>query len=288
MDPSGSSTAPASSSTTAADSTTSFSQQLLSALESFLGQSGSGSQISITSEGQNSGSSQYLVTLTGPAAATPAGSTTPAATPASTVSTASSALATPAASLSFTGSASGMPVTPLQGQIAALETSWSSLTPGQVAFQLTNAAGTGGGDPTATVPGTTMTYGDLNQVQQLAFQYGTDYGTGGVSMQDFLTQNAGPSQPWNLSYNQIQANPDLQAAASASSTLTQGNSLPPNEYGTQVSSSGNADNLPNPALIQYLPEDEQAAAYAAVAAEGAYGTNIAAAVQAYGEAQASA
>ena len=133
-----------------------------------------------------------------------------------------------------------------------------------------------------------MTFGDLNQVQQLAYQYGTDYGTGGVSMQDFLTQNAGPSTAWNLSYNQIQANSDIQAAAdpayqmpaSGAPVATQA----PNEYGTAPTTSGNLDNLPDPALIQYLPQDEQAAAEAAVAAEGTYGTNIAAAAQAYAQA----
>jgi hypothetical protein len=273
-------------SATAADSTTSFSQQLLTALESFLGQSGSGSQISITDEGQNSGASQYLVTLTAPTAATPAAAT-PASLTTSAVTPASASpaqLLTPAVSF---GSAEGMAVTALQGQMQSLQDSWSSLTPSQVAFQLANAAGTGGGAPTATVPGTTLTFGDLNQVQQLAYQYGTNYGTDGLSMQDFLTQNAGPNTPWNLSYNQIQANPDIQAAAGQSSQL-QAISMPPNEYATPPATSGNADNLPNPALIQYLPQDEQAAAYAAVAAEGVYGTNIAAAAQAYADGLASA
>ncbi len=281
---------PSSSSATAADSTTSFTQQLLTALEGFLGQSGSGSQISITDEGQNSGASQYLVTLTAPSGATVPASSTSSALPA-----ASTVFATPASSVASTSVAStiaagGMAVTGLQDQMQSLQDSWAALTPAQVAFQLANAAGTGGGDPTATVPGTTLTFGDLNQTQQLAFQYGTDYGTGAVSMQDFLTQNAGPDMPWNLSYNQIQANPDIQAAADSSYQMQAGgaSSMPQNEYATRSASSGNADNLPNPALIQYLPQDQQAAAYAAVAAEGMYGQNVAAAAQAYAEGQASA
>jgi hypothetical protein len=105
-----------------------------------------------------------------------------------------------------------MLVTPLQNELQSFQNSWSSLTPSEVAFQLANAAGTGGGPPTATVPGTTMTFGDLNQTQQIAYQYGTDFGTGGLSMQDLLTQSAGPATAWNLSYNQIQASPVIQAA----------------------------------------------------------------------------
>jgi len=136
------------------------------------------------------------------AAAAPATSTT------STASTTSAASTGPA----IIGETEGMLVTPLQNELQSFQNSWSSLTPSEVAFQLANAAGTGGGPSTATVPGTTMTFGDLNQTQQIAYQYGTDFGTGGLSMQDLLTQSAGPATAWNLSYNQIQASPVIQAA----------------------------------------------------------------------------
>ncbi len=246
-----------------------------------MSQSGNGSPIQITiqpEQGQNSGASQYLVTLTSPAAAAQqeTQAAAAAAVPAAMSSLVAASAAIPAAQATTT-SISGMTVTTLQEQMQSLESSWSTLTPQQVAFQLATASGTGGGAPTATVPGTTMTFGDLNQAQQLAYQYGTDYGTGGVSMQQFLNANAGPDTPWNLSYNQIQSNPEILAAANNS------NSDPAS--GTAGLS---ADNLPNPALIQYLPQSQQAAAEAAVAAEGAYGTNITAAVQAYESAMQSA
>lgn len=178
-----------------------------------------------------------------------------------------------------------MPITTLQDQIQSLEDSWAALTPQQVAFQLANASGTGGGAATATVPGTNLTFGDLTQTQQLAYQYGVDYGTGGQSMQDFLNANAGPNLPWNLSYNQIQSNPDIMASADPS-YQAQGGSVASSQQAASGSStpmalSGNADNLPNPALIQYLPADEQAAAEAALAAEGPYGTNISGAAESY-------
>jgi hypothetical protein len=242
---------PSANSSTSANSMSSFSQELSSALNSLLGQSGNGAQVEITAEpgqGQNSGASQFLVTLTTPAtdaaAAGPASSatTTPAASntapvtmffsSAAAAAGASSAAAAPATSTTSTTSASsttstssaastgpavvgqteGMLVTPLQNELQSFEDSWSSLTPSEVAFQLANAAGTGGGAPTATVPGTNMTFGDLNQTQQIAYQYGTDFGTGGLSMQDLLAQSAGPDAAWNLSYNQIQASPVIQAA----------------------------------------------------------------------------
>lgn len=295
-------------------STNSFSQQLLSALDSFLGKSGNGSQIEINvqpAQGQNSAAGQYIVTLTDPAAATAATSANPSASLSASVRPAASpaASAAPAVTTMFTTpvapaaaaiagpapaaatpadtitTSSGLTVSSLPDQLQALTNSWSVLTPSQVAFQLANAAGTGGGAPTATVPGTTFSFGQLNQAQQLAYQYGTDFGTGNLSMQDFLTQNAGPSAAWNLSYNQIQANPDIQAAADSSyQALASGVPMPiqaPSAPSTPQASSGNLDNLPNPALIQYLPQNEQAAAEAAVLAEGPYGANIAAAAQAY-------
>jgi hypothetical protein len=161
---------------------------------------------------------------------------------------------------------------------------WSVLTPQQMAFQLANA-GSGGGDPRAIVPGTSLTFGQLNQVQQLAYQYAAGYGTGGLSMQDFLTQNAGPQAAWNQSYNQTQLDPVIQAAVDSSYQVAAGGvPMPiqaPAADGTPQADSGNADNLPNPAMIQYLPQDQQAAAQAALAAEGVYGDNIAAAANAY-------
>lgn len=292
--------APATGGTSSTDSTDSFTEQLVSALESFMGQAGNGSQIQMTiqpEQGQNSGSSQYLVTLTSPSAAsTPATSVASTAastnTPtASATAAASQEVATPAAAL--TTSYEGMPVTTIQEQIQQMEDSWAVLTPQQVAFQLANAAGTGGGVPTATVPGTTLTFGDLTQTQQLAYQYGSSFGTGGASMQDFLTQYAGPNLPWNLSYNEIQSNPDIMAAADpsyqsqggAQSGIVSSAEQPSNQYGSGATGTSlNADNLPNPALIQFLPADQQAAAEAAVAAEGAYGTNIAGGIQAYQQA----
>jgi hypothetical protein len=288
--------APATGGTSSTDSTNSFTEQLVSALESFMGQAGNGSQVQITiqpEQGQNSGGSQYLVTLTSPstastpaasAALTSASTNTPAA---SATAAASQEPATPAAAL--TTSYEGMPITTIQEQIQQMEDSWAVMTPQQVAFQLANVAGTGGGVPTATVPGTTLTFGDLTQTQQLAYQYGSAYGTGGVSMQDFLTQYAGPNLPWNVSYNEIQSNPDIMAAADPSSQSQNGTvssaEQPPNEYGAGASGTSlNADNLPNPALIQFLPADQQAAAEAAVAAEGPYGNNIAGGLQAYQQA----
>lgn len=92
---------------------------------------------------------------------------------------------------------------------------WQGMPEELVAANLAVAGTTAGviAPPTENVPGTNMTFGDLNQIQQLAYMYGSDFGTGGLSMQDFLTQNAGPNLPWNLSYNQIQANPQLTQAA---------------------------------------------------------------------------
>ena len=108
-----------------------------------------------------------------------------------------------------------------------------------------------------------MTFGQLNQSQQAAYQYALNYGTGGLSMTDFLTQNAGPQTAWNISYDQAQLIPGIQAAANSSyqvsATGSYGPIQAPNEYGGVPSATGNADNLPNPAMIQYLPQDEQAA-----------------------------
>ena len=276
-------TATANGGTSSTNSTNSFTEQLLSALESFLGQAGNGSQVQITvqpEQGQNSGDSQYVVTLTSPSASSTgaeAASTSAAHVPATAAAT--QGLATPAATIPTTTSYQGMPVTTIQEQIQQMENSWAVLTPQQVAFQLANASGTVGGSPTATVPGTSLTFGDLNQTQQLAYQYATAYGTGNTSMQDFLTQFAGPELPWNLSYNQIQANPDIMAAAESP-----GGSATTIQHSNQSGTTLNADNLPNPALIQYLPADQQAAAWAAIAAEGPYGSNIAGGIQAYQQA----
>jgi hypothetical protein len=160
-----------------------------------------------------------------------------------------------------------------------LAADWSVLTPQQTAFELANG-GQGGGDATAVVPGTSLTFGQLNQAQQVAYQYGEDYGTNGLSMQDFLTQNAGPQAAWNLSYDQTQQNQTIQGAVDSAYQVSPGGvPMPiqaPNEYGTPPPLSGNADNLPNPALIPYLPQDQQAAAWAALASEGSYGGTSAA------------
>ena len=108
-----------------------------------------------------------------------------------------------------------MTITTIQSQVQSLETGWESMTPGQVASQLMDTGTALGAPTTATVPGTNLTFGDLNQVQQLAFQYASAFGTGGVSMQNFLSENSGPDASWNLSYNQIQANPQIAADAQA-------------------------------------------------------------------------
>jgi hypothetical protein len=178
----------------------------------------------------------------------------------------------------------------LTNVMQSFQTDWSVLTPQQVAFQLANAAGTGGGNPTDLVPGTNLTFGDLNQTQQEAYQYALNYGTGGASMQNFLTQSAGPTAAWNQSYNQIQTSPDIQSAVGPgyvanADGVPMPQQAPANEYATAPASSGNLDNLPNPALIRFLPADQQAAAEAALEAEGPYGTNIAAVANAYSNGQ---
>jgi len=99
-----------------------------------------------------------------------------------------------------------------------MATAWSSLDPQQTAQELEAYPTISGVSPTATVPGTSLTFGDLNQSQQLALMYANCFGTGGTDLQDFLTQNAGPNASWNLSYNQIQADPQL--AQIAQSPLT--------------------------------------------------------------------
>jgi hypothetical protein len=282
-------TAPAST-----DSVDSFAQQLESALESYFSQSGNGSQLDINiqpAQGQNSGSGQYLVTITTPpseATATTTASTAAVATPA--VPAASTALAADASAVADTTtpaalSMGGTTVPSMSSVLQDFSNGWSVLTPQQVAFQLANASGMGGGDSDVVVPGTSLTFGQLNQSQQDAYEYALNYGTGGLSMGDFLSQNAGPAAAWNISYDQAQLIPAIQAAANSSYQVSaSGSSGPiqaPNQYGGDPSGTGNADNLPDPALIQYLPQDQQAAAEAAVAAEGAYGNNITAAANAY-------
>jgi hypothetical protein len=259
------------------DSIDSFAQQLVSALQSDLGQSGTGSQFDISIQknpGQNSDGGQFTVTINpSPTASSGAasGADAPATTPATPVSTSSPA--EPAASAPS-----------LSALLQSFENDWSVLTPQQVAFQLANAAGSGGGPPTEAVPGTSLTYGQLTQSQQIALQYAQDSGTGGVSMQDFLTANTGPSTAWNISYNQAQSIPAIQAAVDPSYQVIADGSpsviqAPLNN--TPPALSGNAYNLPNPAMIQYLPPDQQAAALAALAAEGSYGQNAATAAAEY-------
>ena len=264
------------------DSSDAFAQQLVSALESYLGQSGSGSQLELNiqpNQGQESGSGQYLVTLT---AAAPVSAATASASVADTASAALASDSTSSSASSATAPTFSGPS--LSSIMQGVATDWSVLTPQQTAFQLANG-GAGGGDPTTVVPGTSMAWGQLNQAQQVAYQYSEDSGTGGLSTQDFLTQNAGPQAVWNESYDQIQQNPAIMAAVDPAEQVSAGEvPMPiqaPDEYGTPPALSGNADNLPNPALIQYLPPDQQAAAEAAVAAEGVYGQNMAAAATAY-------
>ncbi len=253
LDSLGTTNSTSASSTSSADSTSSFEQQLESAVEAALSQSGNGSQIQITvqqQQGQNSGGSQFLVTLTVPpstssaAAATSSSAASAAAsapantmpffqyqapssnTPAATAST-PAATSTPATSNATASDATsatapvsqaseftewdGMTITTLQTQIQSTIDMWQNEPPELAAASLANGGTIA--PPTTQVPGTTMTFGDLNQIKQLAYMYGTDFGTGGLSMQDFLTQNAGPNASWNVSYNQIQADPQLVQAA---------------------------------------------------------------------------
>lgn len=299
---------------TTSDSTDSFTQELAAALESYLQQSGGSGQFDISiqpAQGQNSDSGQYVVTVSAPqTAATPStastsselmGATSSAANVA-TASSVSSQSTTPVTadtedSTSGTGSASStgggsalLPTVPdggasapgFQSALQQFENDWSVLNPQQVAFQLANTAGTGGGVPTDMVPGTTIAYGDMTQTQQFAYQYALNYGTGGDSLQDFLTQNVGPQTSWNLSYNEIQQNTDIGAALDSSYQITQNGTPSVIQVPSDPPSTGGSiDNLPNPAMIQYLPADQQAAAEAALAAEGPYGENIAAALQVY-------
>jgi hypothetical protein len=245
------------------NSTDSFERQLESALATYLGQSGIRQELDLNiqlNQRQESGSGQNLVTSV----------TLPMADPS----------APPAAPVAETPSSAP----PLSEVLQGFANGWSTLTPQQVAFQLANASGSGGGDPSATVPGTTLTFGQLNQTQQLAYQYALNYGTGDRSMQAFLTQNTGPRAAWNLSWDQSQQTPAIQAAVDSSYQVAAGGVPMPIQAAANSglpTASGNADNLPNPAMIQYLPPDQQAAAEAAVAAEGAYGDNIAAAAIAY-------
>ncbi len=262
------------------DSTVSFERQLESALEGYLGHSGTGSQLDINTQpnhGQESANGQFLATInTLPVAAhddAPAAATT---------STAEDVNPTAPSTPPLTGNLSSVPA--FSTALKNFENDWSVLTPEQVAFQLANAAGAGGLDPSATVPGTTLTFGELNQTQQEAYQYALNYGTGGTSLQDFLTQSEGPKAAWNMSYDQTQLMPGMQSAIDSSyqvaadgvPTLIQapaGDATP--------RTSGNPDNLPNPAMIQYLPLNQQAAAEAAVAAEGLYGDQMTTAAIAY-------
>jgi hypothetical protein len=257
------------------DSTNSFERQLESALASYLGQSEIGPRLDASiqpNQRQESGIGQNLVALT----------TLPMSDP-SVVPDASSQDGTTTPANPVAGPPLSGPTLSLVMQNFAND--WSALTPQQIAFQLANASGMGGGNPTDTVPGTSLTYGQLNQTQQAAYQYALNYGTGGLSMQDFLNQNTGPHAAWNVCFDQCQLMPAIQAAADSSYQVAAGG-VPMPIQATAGSSalpaaSGNAYNLPNPAMIQYLPTSQQAAAEAAVAAEGIYGDNISAAADAY-------
>jgi hypothetical protein len=267
-------------------STTSFSEQVASMLENYLGESANGSQLKDATqplESRNSDGRQASAALMASNIPSPISNSETAAAADAPADTSPSDTPAPNPGLT-TG-------VPLAQAMQTFVSDWSILTPQQVAFQLANASGTGGGDPTASVPGTSMVYGDLNQSQQFAYQYALNYGTGGLSMQDFLTQNAGPTAAWNQSYNQTSKNANIQAAVESSYQVKSSNQVEAGETplavpaatssGGMLASSGNLDNLPNPALIQYLPPEQQAAARAALAAEGAYGANITAVADAY-------
>ncbi len=262
-------------------------------LENYLGESANGSQFGAATQpfaSQNSDGRQASAALMAPNIPSPLSNPETAAAAdapadASPAPAETSPADTPAPNPGLT---TGVPLAQAMQNFVS---DWSTLTPQQVAFQLANASGTGGGDPTASVPGTSMVYGDLNQSQQFAYQYALNYGTGGLSMQDFLTQNAGPTAAWNQSYNQTSQNANIQAAVESSYQVKSSGQVEAGETplavpaattsGGMLASSGNLDNLPNPAMIQYLPADQQAAARAALAAEGAYGANLTAVADAY-------
>ncbi len=85
-------------------------------------------------------------------------------------------------------------------------------------------------------------------------------------MTDFLTQNAGPQAAWNISYDQTQLiRRGFKAAADSSYQVSAGGvPMPiqaPNEYGgASAGYPGMPTTCQIPAMIQYLPQDEQAAA----------------------------
>jgi len=139
------------SATTPTASVDSFAQQLLTAIETYMGNSGSGSQlqINVQSTGQNSaGSSQFLVSVEdtpAPAAsATPAANATPSVTTATqttspaatTPAAAAPAAATPAATAAVAATAEGGTLTAAQlAQMTPAEAYWAGQPPAIQALQ---------------------------------------------------------------------------------------------------------------------------------------------------------
>lgn len=77
-------------------------------------------------------------------------------------------------------------------------------------YQQTQNVVAAAGDPMygQTVPGTSLAWNDLTNSQKIAYTYATNYGTGGMSMTDFLNANAGdPNAAGNQSYSKMGINP---------------------------------------------------------------------------------
>lgn len=193
------------STTTPSVSSDSFTQQLEVALEQYLKQSGSNTQLEINiqpSQSQESGTSQFLVTVTEqPAAAsTPAASTatttTAASTPAESGSSASTSVAAPQeqfVTVPFGNGFSNVPTlaTELANQDAMMES--TMMTPAAILNQdLVSQAG----DPMAgqPVPDTNLNWDNLTQDQRVAYMYATNVGLPqGQTMQQYLESNVGPA-----------------------------------------------------------------------------------------------
>jgi hypothetical protein len=197
------------STTTPSVSSDSFTQQLEVALEQYLQQSGSNTQLEINiqpSQSQESGTSQFLVTVTEQPATTPSA---PAASSTSTATAATTASASPSTASSaptaqdappdqfvtvpFGNGYSNVPTlaTELANQDAMMES--TMMTPAAILNQdLVSQAG----DPMAgqPVPDTNLNWDNLTQDQRVAYMYATNVGLPqGQTMQQYLESNVGPS-----------------------------------------------------------------------------------------------
>jgi hypothetical protein len=184
------------STTTPSVSSDSFTQQLEAALEQYLKQSGSNTQLEINiqpSQSQESGSSQFLVTVTQQPATTPSG---PVSAPPSTASSAPTTLDTPPdqfVTVPFGNGFSNVPT--LASELATQDAMMEStmMTPAAILNQdLVSQAG----DPMAgqPVPDTNLNWDELTQDQRVAYMYAANVGLPqGQTMQQYLESNVGPS-----------------------------------------------------------------------------------------------